>query len=1218
MRRLDDRAGTLAERRANVEPARAGTPRSSPIARRAWSLAALALALPAAAPLLGPGLIATHRYGDSPFLLIRVVALLEGLKRGELFPRWSPDLAYGLGYPFFDFYGGLAFYAAALLHLLGLPIVEAIKATQLGGFLLCSAAMFGFARRHLGDAGGLVAAAAYGYAPYHLVNVFSRGDSLGEFTAMALLPLVLWALELAVAGSLAGALGLALSLAALILAHNLSALLALPLIGLWGLFGLARARARSGALLALGGGALALGLTCFYWLPALWDRRYVHLEHVTTGYFDFRNHFLWGARLVQPSPLYDYGLDGTADGTLPFQLGLGQVVLALVGLLALAWLLRRRRARPIAGLALLAAAGYLFLATPLSRALWESLPTLQIVQFPWRGLAGASFGLALLAGLPAPALPRSARAFWAGAAVLGAVAAGSLGANPERWRIPPADVTVAGAQRYEYVTSSIGSTVRYEYLPLEAKERPWVSGQLLDGAALPRVRAADGMVATVRRESGPAFVVDVRSARGGVLSLEQHFFPGWRASLPLRASDPEGFLTVDVPPGEQSVRFEFAETRLRQVAELVGLASLGLAAALAVLAGRRWLVRGRTEGPTAERGDRASRAETAGVGGGFSSVAAGDHSDGVPLGDGAVSGFPPVPAAPPPAAAPPLAVALPLAVAAAALAFFALRVPWPELARSIPDDGWDRRFTGAHAPWPYVDPLGVDVFGERSAPPLGGYRQRAEVVAGDRQRVEVSIEGASAQGLRARVFHPAEQIVEGSRTIAEADLVGRVADLEIPAATPPGLYQVQLFPTGHSSGGIFLAPFRVLPAPRPLAASGPPLANFGGSLALEVLAGDPAATVDRPAFRLRWRALGRPEDDWRVSLRLVDDEGNLWGSQDGRPADGFYPTGLWPADAVVDERRDLPTLAGTPPGPYRLEVRVYSLAGRTLDVLDARGAPLAPLYRSDPIALAPRSSVTPAPAGAAPLALVESGVGAREVDAGGRIPLSLLWRAATAPGRDLEVLLRLGPTEARFPAGGRFPASQWRPGELVRDQRGLLVPPELSAGRHPLRVALVEPGTDTALVGPIDLGDVDVRNRPHRFDRPAPRHAVGALFGGAIELVGDDLSTTTVAPGGRLPMTLWWRAAARVETSYTVFVHLLDAEGRVRGQVDRVPGAGGLPTSGWVLGEFVEDRYDVPLDGAAPAGAYRLEVGLYDARSGQRLRLGDGADHVVLGEIRPP
>src|SRR4029453_4741798 len=115
--------------------------------------------LPAMAPLAGPGLIATHRYGDSPFLLVRLVALVEGLRRGELLPRWSPELSYGLGDPFFDFYGALAYYLAAIPYLLGLPAGDALKLVQAGALIGGGLAAYGLSRRHLGPLPGLVVAA---------------------------------------------------------------------------------------------------------------------------------------------------------------------------------------------------------------------------------------------------------------------------------------------------------------------------------------------------------------------------------------------------------------------------------------------------------------------------------------------------------------------------------------------------------------------------------------------------------------------------------------------------------------------------------------------------------------------------------------------------------------------------------------------------------------------------------------------------------------------------------------------------------------------------------------------------------------------------------------------------------------------------------------------------------------------------------------------------
>jgi hypothetical protein len=80
-----------------------------------------------------------------------------------------------------------------------------------------------------------------------------------------------------------------------------------------------------------------------------------------------------------------------------------------------------------------------------------------------------------------------------------------------------------------------------------------------------------------------------------------------------------------------------------------------------------------------------------------------------------------------------------------------------------------------------------------------------------------------------------------------------------------------------------------------------------------------------------------------------------------------------------------------------------------------------------------------------------------------------------------------------------------------------------------------------------------------------------------------------------------------METSYSVFVHLLDGEGQVGGQRDRVPAheAAPAPTTGWVPGQIVVDAYEVPLDLDAPPGTYRIEVGMYDPREMARLPIVD-------------
>ncbi len=114
-----------------------------------------------------------------------------------------------------------------------------------------------------------------------------------------------------------------------------------------------------------------------------------------------------------------------------------------------------------------------------------------------------------------------------------------------------------------------------------------------------------------------------------------------------------------------------------------------------------------------------------------------------------------------------------------------------------------------------------------------------------------------------------------------------------------------------------------------------------------------------------------------------------------------------------------------------------------------------------------------------------------------------------------------------------------------------------------------------------------------------PPHPVGATFGATLRLDGYDL-----APG---KVTLFWTSIQRPSLDYTVFVHAVSSSGVVVAQHDSQPLDGRFPTSLWQNGESVQDS--VPI--TAPAGAH-LEVGLYDLKSGQRLTLSDGTDHVNI------
>ncbi|MFQ5886495.1 MAG: hypothetical protein ACE5II_04585, partial [Anaerolineae bacterium] len=68
---------------------------------------------------------------------------------------------------------------------------------------------------------------------------------------------------------------------------------------------------------------------------------------------------------------------------------------------------------------------------------------------------------------------------------------------------------------------------------------------------------------------------------------------------------------------------------------------------------------------------------------------------------------------------------------------------------------------------------------------------------------------------------------------------------------------------------------------------------------------------------------------------------------------------------------------------------------------------------------------------------------------------------------------------------------------------------------------------------------------------------------------------------------------------------------------DSQPLNGFRPTSTWAAGEEVTDHHGLPLPADIPAGDYWLEVGLYEAATGNRLLMEtDQENRVLIGPIQ--
>ena len=125
--------------------------------------------------------------------------------------------------------------------------------------------------------------------------------------------------------------------------------------------------------------------------------------------------------------------------------------------------------------------------------------------------------------------------------------------------------------------------------------------------------------------------------------------------------------------------------------------------------------------------------------------------------------------------------------------------------------------------------------------------------------------------------------------------------------------------------------------------------------------------------------------------------------------------------------------------------------------------------------------------------------------------------------------------------------------------------------------------------------------RSHELAKPDIGHPLDFNLDNKAYLLGYDISPGQARPGETVQLTLYWRAGFVGDVNYTVFTHVIDDEGQMWAGQDNWPQAGTFPTSLWLAGEFVTDRYELALPSDIPPGEYRIEVGMYLLETMERL-----------------
>jgi 4-amino-4-deoxy-L-arabinose transferase-like glycosyltransferase len=261
-------------------------------------------------------------------------------------------------------------------------------------------------------------------------------------------------------------------------------------------------------------------------------------------------------------------------------------------------------------------------------------------------------------------------------------------------------------------------------------------------------------------------------------------------------------------------------------------------------------------------------------------------------------------------------------------------------------------------------------------------------------------------------------------------------------------------------------------------------------------------------------------------------------------------------------------------------------------------------------------------------------VSSSRVAPGDWLEMTLYWESLAEMEQNYSIGIHLLDSGRRvissrdsYPGHGMLPTSLWRAKQIIVDPYWIPIAADAKGSdiadiQVDLYVRETKQGllardpqgqTVTPIIGRLRIGGTN-----HAL--PDIRNKAQYVFGKQVALMGYDIANPmNQEHSGSGLLTLYWKRVASIPIDYTVFVHVLDVNGEIIAQKDQEPANASNPTSLWEEGEVIVDPYDLalPVDARGP---FQIEVGLYNANTGERLAVADAngiaaGDHIILGTL---
>lgn len=488
--------------------------------------------------------------------------------------RYVPDAGFGYGYPLYNYYSPLPYAIAETFHLTGFNFIDSIKIVFSISHIIGAVGMYLFASLFWGKIGGFISAILFLFAPYQAVDSYVRG-AIAESLALNIIPLIFWSLTLLIKEN-KKKLTFILSLASLLICHNLTALTFAPIMAIYSIIILIQNKKLKIKeiikilILAL----IAVGISAFFLLPVIFEKNLVTVNTMTQGFFYYIIHFATLSELFL-SRFWGYG--GTVWGpidNMSFQIGYIHWILPFV-VITLLLIKKYKKQSNNFVLIIFFFITFLFsafLTHSKSTPIWQALPFMPFYQFPWRFLTSIIFSLSFISGAIIIFFNNVKTQITLGILLTITVITLNLNYFKE-------DIWYPNLKDQDKLTSS--ETIRQsgaglmDYWPTTGSKFPneYSNGQPLANTNIE--------IENFNKKSNSVQATLIASEKSNI-TLPVVYFPNWQLFIDGQKSEytttPDlGLINFDLNPGKHDVKLIFTNTPIRTISNIISIFCLVLA-----------------------------------------------------------------------------------------------------------------------------------------------------------------------------------------------------------------------------------------------------------------------------------------------------------------------------------------------------------------------------------------------------------------------------------------------------------------------------------------------------------------------------------------------------------------------------------------------------------------------------------------------------------------